>query len=125
MNLMQTTTPADRLVIAFAIILVASLYAVYWQPSQAGTVVEYHTPNDRGSLRLDTDRKLALQGSNGTSHISIDDGAVRFTDSPCRNKQCIHSGWLHGNGDFAACLPNQVTLRVRAGDEQGFDAINY
>lgn len=125
MNPHRTFTFADRIVIAVAVVLVLSLYAVYWQPSKAGTVIEYQTPAGSGSLRLNQDQEIGLRGSNGISHIRVEDGSVRFTDSPCRNKHCIHSGWLHENGDFAACLPNQVTLLVRSHHEPEFDAINY
>lgn len=118
-------TAADRLVVAIATVMVLSLYAVYWQPGRAGESIEYQTPHGQGRLQLDQERELALQGSDGVSHIRIHDGAVRFTDSPCRNKHCIHSGWLRHNGDFATCLPNQVALLIRGGDESHLDAINY
>jgi hypothetical protein len=49
---------------------------------------------------------------------------VRFLASPCRGKQCIRSGWLAHEGDFAACLPNGVAVEV-LGPERGLDAINY
>ena len=124
MNL-PLTTMGDRIVLGLACLLVASLYGIYWQPSAAGTVVEYHTPTDHGRVNLDTERRLALAGSDGTSHIHIKDGAARFTASPCRNKQCIHSGWLQHSGDYAACLPNQVTLLVHGPQEPILDAINY
>lgn len=125
MNPHRIFTFADHIVIAVAVVLVLSLYAVYWQPPEAGTVIEYQTPGNSGTLRLNQDGEFNLNGSNGISHIRIHDGAVRFIDSPCRNKHCIHSGWLHANGDFAACLPNRVTLLVRSDHEPEFDAINY
>jgi hypothetical protein len=60
----------------------------------------------------------------GPSRLLVQDGRVRFTASPCRGKQCIHSGWLAHEGDFAACLPNGVAVEV-LGPERGLDAINY
>lgn len=121
----RITTRGDRIVVALAVVFVLSLYAVYWQPGETGTTIEYQTPNDRGEISLDGERELSLQGAEGVSHIRIHDGAVRFTASPCRNKHCIHSGWLRHSGDFATCLPNQVALLIHGPDSQRLDAINY
>lgn len=118
-------TRGDQIVVVIAMIFVLSLYGVYWRPATAGTVIEYRTPDENGRLYLDHEQEITLHGSEGTSHIRIQDGAVRFTASPCRNKTCIHSGWLRHNGDFAACLPNQVALLVRNPKDQPLDAINY
>jgi len=67
---------------------------------------------------------IEINGTRGLSTLEFNDGAVRFVASPCRTKRCIHAGWLRRSGDFAACLPNQVSVLV-AGAERRFDAINF
>lgn len=69
-------------------------------------------------------RDIRIAGPLGETLITIRKGQARFVSSPCAQKQCIHSGWLKRNGDFAACLPNRVSLFI-AGREGAFDAINF
>lgn len=121
----RLTTPGDRVVIGLALILVILLYGVYRPPSASGDRLEYSTPHRHETLSLNQDQILEVNGSLGTSRIEIRDGAARFLDSPCRNQYCIHSGWLEQEGDFAACLPNRITLLVQADRQQSYDAINY
>ena len=127
-------TAADRWVVGAALALVASLYVWSWGgpwgsdaggSDAAGLVAEVVVAGDSGeTIDLGRDGEVEVQGRMGPSRLLVQDGRVRFTTSPCRNKQCIHSGWLAHEGDFAACLPNGVAVEVLA-RERGLDAINY
>lgn len=133
-------TAADRWVVGAAVALVASLYVWSWGgvsgliapggldtggSDAAGVVAEVVVAGHPGeTIDLGRDGEVEVQGRMGPSRLLVQDGRVRFTASPCRGKQCIHSGWLAREGDFAACLPNGVAVEV-LGPERGLDAINY
>ena len=122
-------TAADRWVVGAALALVASLYVWSWGgvsgSDAAGVVAEVVvTDHPVETIDLGHDGEIEVQGGMGPSRLLVQDGRVRFTASPCRGKQCIHSGWLAHEGDFAACLPNGVAVEV-LGPERGLDAINY
>jgi hypothetical protein len=133
-------TAADRWVVGAALALVASLYVWSWGgplgsnagrsnaprgSDAAGVVAEVVvTDHPVETIDLVRDGEVEVQGRMGPSRLLVQDGRVRFTASPCRGKQCIHSGWLAHEGDFAACLPNGVAVEV-LGPERGLDAINY
>jgi hypothetical protein len=40
------------------------------------------------------------------------DGSIAFIKSDCSDKICIRSGRLKNAGQFAACLPNKVILKI-------------
>lgn len=40
------------------------------------------------------------------------DGNIRFEESDCPDKVCIHAGKLHTIGETAACLPNGIILKI-------------
>ena len=44
--------------------------------------------------------------------FQIEDHKIRFLESECPDKICVHTGWLSRENDIAACLPNRVTLFV-------------
>jgi hypothetical protein len=127
-------TAADRWVVGAALALVASLYVWSWGGpwgsnaggSDAASVVAEVAVAGHPveTVDLARDGEVEVQGRMGPSRLLVQDGRVRFTASPCRGKQCIRSGWLAHEGDFAACLPNGVAVEV-LGPERGLDAINY
>ena len=40
------------------------------------------------------------------------DGNIAFVESDCPDKVCIHAGKLHLDGQMAACLPNEVYIKI-------------
>jgi hypothetical protein len=118
---------ADRWVVGAALVFIATLYVwIYAGPAGGPGVLAEVTVAGRPAEPIDLHRDgpLAVEGRLGVSRLLVRDGRVRFTDSPCRGKQCIGSGWLAREGDFAACLPNGVAVEVR-GPRGGLDAISY
>ena len=69
---------------------------------------------------------LAIDGiydiNGGTNTIEIKDGRVRMTEAFCPNHLCIRQGWIRWEGQSIICLPNKVTVIVRAPDG-GYDFV--
>ena len=57
--------------------------------------------------------------------IAVRGGAVGFVHSDCRDKICIHSGFLSTPGQSAVCLPNKVVLRVAVRKGDALDSVTY
>lgn len=118
-------TPADRLLLVVSMLAIGALYGLLWGPSAAGQSVEiWHNHGAIEHWPLSEDRILDIAGSEGLTRIEIKAAQVRFVSSPCTNKLCVLSGWLHQAGETAACLPNQVSLRV-VGRDPRYDTINF
>ncbi len=119
------TTYADRVVLVLAIAFVAWLYAYYWEAGQPGHHARVLAGNNEFQLvSLRDDQDIRIQGRLGVSRVAVREGKIRFIDSPCQGKQCVHSGWLAHSGEFTACLPNQISIQVLGSDPQ-FDGISF
>ena len=119
------TTLVDRVIIILALLLLVGLYWHYWRiPTTSGSyaVIFNHQPQ---SVSLHQPQILKIQGRLGVSILEVKAGKIRFLASPCQQKQCIHAGWLKTEGDFVACLPNQVSVEVHAQKTPDLDAIAY
>ncbi len=119
-------TRADWLVIVASLALLPWLYATFWS-SDDTAADKVHIIVDGKELppiSLHQDRKLTIRGSIGTSTLQIEQGRIRFVHSPCQGQQCVHSGWLSHNGEFAACLPNRIALQLSGGAAR-FDTFIY
>ncbi len=61
---------------------------------------------------LDEEKTLEINGTIGISVIKIENGKAYFEDSPCPNKLCVEMPAVRENNDWAACMPNEVFIRV-------------
>lgn len=114
----------DWLVIAASASLVVMLFANLWHTEPASKLRIRQGDAVYATLSLNQKRVLDIDGPLGISKITIDNGRVRFEQSPCRNQYCVHQGWLHKAGQAAICLPNQVSLEL-LGSEKLYDSLAY
>ncbi len=118
--------PLDYAALLLSVITVvgAGLYAYGDRAEPSEISIE----SDEGTFLfpLDVDRLVSVQGPIGATQIEIQDGRVHVHESPCRDKICIAAGWLEATGQWTACLPNRVFLRVEGGPvENGVDAQTF
>ncbi len=73
---------------------------------------------------LTRDGVYEIPGKIGVSVIRVEDGKARFLDSPCPNKTCVASHPVSKNGEWAACLPNDVFIRVESSSDD-LDAVAF
>ncbi|MGI5055826.1 NusG domain II-containing protein [Treponema socranskii] len=81
-----------------------------------------HTPRGIFAYDMSKDRIIDIEGAIGISRIEISGGTARFLDSPCPNKTCVQSMPIRETGEWSACLPNQVFLRIEGGSAGSVDA---
>ena len=115
----------DYCVVAVAIGTFAALLVFVIQLSGAASEVSIKADDQLYVYRLDKNQEIAVQGPLGTTEIEIKENAVRIVDSPCRDKICVHSGWLRNGGQWAACLPNKVFVNIKTGTADTLDASTY
>lgn len=118
-------TKGDVVLIALAVAILSGVFITFWRSDGHGAEVVVYVEGKRWArLNLFQNQELHAPGVLGNSHIRVLDGQVRFIDSPCPNKVCVHTGWLSQGGENATCLPNQVSLQILGSDPR-FDSINF
>jgi hypothetical protein len=73
------------------------------------------------TLDLTAERRVVVDGQTGTTEIMIGDGCVRFLSSPCPHKLCVKRGRILRAGEWIACLPNGVVVKILG--DAGYDGI--
>jgi len=114
----------DWLVIIISFIAVIFLFQTLWTNKPASQLQIRQGDHIIGTYDLNQTRELHIHGPLGDSHISIEQGKVRFSQSPCTNQYCVHQGWLHRAGQVAICIPNQISLQL-IGENKSYDSLNY
>jgi hypothetical protein len=118
-------TRLDWLVVIIAVLTLPGLYIGFWGDGSQGLFARVQIGNQAPQvISLQQAQQYRFQGPLGATVIEVHDGHIRFIDSPCSGKQCVHSGWLKHDGEFAACLPNLISISL-SGPNPRFDSINF
>lgn len=119
----------DILVLALVLTLVGvSSWQVYGPRSaqERPAQVLIRTQNQELIYPLNEDRILSVAGPEGQTEIHIHDNSVHIHASPCKNQTCVAQGEIRHGGQWIACLPNMVFVRIEAViEEEGMDAISW
>lgn len=123
---MKFARKTDAIIIA--VLLVASLatWLIYRQVAKDKTPVAeiYRYSELIQTVQLDKgeDRLFSVEGNPEVVFHLYEDGSIAFEQSDCPEKLCIRAGRLHLPGQFAACLPNGLILKIVALEEDEDDA---
>jgi len=118
-------TRGDIIIVTVLVLILPWLYVSFWGSGSQGEVARIQVGEQSPTLiPLQIAKTYTFKGPLGNSIIEVNNGHIRFIKSPCNGKQCIHSGWLGKDGDFAACLPNLISITI-SGSNPRFDSINF
>lgn len=104
----------DFIIIGLSIITIFCSLFFSFQKSSAKSFVVIQQENNKWIYPLDKDQQLSISGVLGVTNISIKENSVIFVDSPCENKTCVASNAISKNGEWIACLPNNVIVYIEA-----------
>jgi hypothetical protein len=114
--------PLDGLIIALTVAaLLALSVTVYTGRGTSNVVItscfgEWIYP-------LSEDRLVVVDGIIGSSVVHIHDGTAHIDESPCANQTCVASKPISNTGEWSACLPNGVFIRIDGSEAtDGIDA---
>lgn len=115
----------DFIILAICLVIICwPLAATAGTFSKGSAVVHVVTPYGEYLYQMNQDRVVEIQGLIGITVMQIEDSKVRFLESPCSGKDCLH-GEIASNGEQIACLPNGVLATLSGADDGGVDGISY
>jgi hypothetical protein len=115
----------DYVSVLVAVGVVGGFAVVAFSKSEPGAIVRIQADDREFVYSLDEPTRFAVDGPLGSTEIEIDGNRVRVIDSPCRDKICVSGGWISQSGQWVACLPNRVFLRVDAAVDGDLDAQTF
>jgi hypothetical protein len=108
-SLFNCTTIADKVLFYLLILLSLSGIIFIKQVIPASRTVSIEVDGRPVYiLPIDKNTIVSVDGPEGKTFVEIKDRAVRITESPCRNKLCVHQGWIKKGS--IVCLPNRVIV---------------
>jgi hypothetical protein len=102
----------DVIALVFVTAAIGAVSLEVYSKDRAASQVSIEAEGRTWIYPLDTDRSVDASGPIGVTRILIESGQARIVDSPCPDKLCVHMGNLSKPGQWAACMPNRVFVRI-------------
>lgn len=116
-GLFAATTWGDRALCVALIALSFVLGGVARAPRDGAALALVNVGREQVAvLPLDRDDALVVHGRVGEVRLEVKAGAVRVTQSSCRNKVCVGMGAKGHRGEVIACVPNELIVRIVGGE---------
>jgi hypothetical protein len=93
-----------------------SAFAAYARPRSAAQVL-IEGSGRRWVFPLDAEETIPVPGPLGETVVRIHNHEAWVESSPCDNQTCVAAGHVNKQGEWAACLPNNVLLMVEGRDD--------
>lgn len=120
--------PLDIIMIICALLVCILLFLRSFSGDFAAYQVEIKSEEGTYLYSLESNHELSLTGPLGITSILIANQEVQVLDSPGRQKICVKSGPISKNGQWLACLPNKIFIRIIGNErfsESQVDAITF
>jgi hypothetical protein len=115
----------DYLAVSLSLLAIGgfALYAYAGRDRHGEVVIE--ASGAQWIYPLDINRRESITGPLGSTIVVIVDGKALVEDSPCPDKLCVHMPAISRPGQWIACLPNRVFIRVRGTSGEKIDDVSY
>jgi hypothetical protein len=104
--------PFDILAVALSAAVAAASAVLVYGGGEGDAKVIVEGGGKTWVFPLDAEETLSVRGEIGDTVVHIHDGKVAVEASPCENQTCVAAGSIDSNGQWVACLPNAVFVRV-------------
>jgi hypothetical protein len=121
---MKYVKPPDIVIAALGAALVLFFSFRVYGPGRAAARTVVEGGGQRWEFPLDAEETVKAAGPLGVTVVELRGKRARIVSSPCANQTCVAAGTIHGQGQWIACLPNRVMVRIEAGGEE-LDAASW
>jgi hypothetical protein len=117
--------PFDYVAVAVSLAIVAGFAVFAYAGRGRRGEVRVEASGTQYVYPLSGERRIAVQGPLGETIVVIRGGKAAVEDSPCPDKLCVHMAAISKPGQWIACLPNKVFVRVSGTSGEQVDDSSY
>ena len=100
----------------------STVYTAYIKP-QGNSQILIRGQGSEWTFPVDSSETVVVEGFLGKTIVRIENNQTWVESSPCFNQTCVASGVITRQGQWAACLPNNVLLMIQGIKDDDFDAV--
>jgi len=109
------------IILLVAIVTFFIAFRVYMNPQKQAQVLV------RGQSRewtypVGTEETITVPGPIGNTTVRLHGNRAWIETSPCDNQTCVAAGSVSRQGQWTACLPNNVLLMIHGAEDDDVDS---
>lgn len=120
---MKKLRKGDIVIIAAVIFLTAVFAVMPFIRRDDGSAVAVSYGGNEYTYSLSDDMSFDIISNGITLSVVIEDRTVRVVQSDCRDKTCVGMGRISRAGEFIACAPAGVYIKITGEESQQHDII--
>lgn len=110
------------LLLAALVLAAAGVLWLFSRPGGQGAwAVVTMEGEEIGRYHLSEDLTLTL-GDGDYNVLEIRSGAAAIVEANCGDHTCVRTGSISREGETIVCLPHELVVEIRGGEESRFDA---
>jgi hypothetical protein len=114
----------DIVIIGLALALTVGFSFAVYVPSGSRISFLIEAPERNWTYPSDAEIIVQAEGAVGITVIEIREGKAWVASSPCENQSCVAAGSISRNGQWIACLPNQVFVYIEGKEESDDNSVD-
>ena len=124
--LWRHTSWLDRWILAILLGLIGVSWGALAQRPAGSRVIVERDGTVLFTATLHETKEVFLDGPAGGLTLAIANGAVRVSEAGCRDKICVRMAAISRAGEWIACVPNRLIVRVEGADSErkGYDLLS-
>lgn len=118
--------PLDYLIIFIFLLFVIGSFIWAFQKTSVSPKLVVENTEEKWIYDLQVDGTYVFTGDIGQTVVKVENGKAWVMDSCCPNKTCLATSAISKVGEWIACLPNKIILRVEGDvcERDDFDVIS-
>ncbi|SCH36504.1 MULTISPECIES: NusG domain II-containing protein [unclassified Romboutsia] len=65
------------------------------------------------TISINSEEDLDVRVGDNYNHIKVHDGGVEIVEASCKDKVCVHSGFINKPSERIVCMPNKVVIKIK------------
>jgi len=110
------------IILAVTALTVTAAYMIYMRPSSQSMIL-VRGQNGEWTFPVNAEETIIVQGPLGDTTVRFHGNKAWIESSPCDNQTCVAAGSVSKQGQWTACLPNNVLLLIHGVEDDSVDGI--
>ena len=115
--ILSRMTWLDGVIIAALLAAIGCSFYLLGQRQEGSYVVVERDGKVLFAAALDEEREIAFAGPVGETALVVRNRKAFIARSDCRDKICVRMGEIQRNGEWIACVPNRLLIRIEGNDK--------
>ncbi|NOY10304.1 MAG: NusG domain II-containing protein [Spirochaetes bacterium] len=115
----------DVLVFVLSLAMIAVISVKAYSGQGKKSLVLITSPKGQWLFPVSIRKVLSVTDVPGGCVVSINNGSVRVIRSNCPRQICVRTGSISRPGQWIACMPHRVFIRIVGNENNPIDAVSF